>query len=55
VFELHAEQPAGEFLQYRAGNFYAVLFAHKPPGRVSGPHRSIGMLGGTARGAIRPL
>ncbi len=30
VFELHAEQPAGEFLKNRSSNFYAVFFAHKP-------------------------
>jgi hypothetical protein len=32
MFELHAEQAAGEFFQNRTGNFYAVLFTHKPPG-----------------------
>ena len=31
VFELHAEQTAGEFLQHGTGYFDAVLFAHKPP------------------------
>ena len=31
VFQLHAEQTAGEFFQNRTGNFYAVLFAHSPP------------------------
>jgi hypothetical protein len=31
VFELYAKQAAGEFFQNRTGNFYAVLFTHKPP------------------------
>jgi hypothetical protein len=31
VFELDAEQAAGELFQNRTGNFYAVLFTHKPP------------------------
>ena len=37
MFELYAEQPAGELFQYRTGNFDAVLFAHKPPDPDSGP------------------
>ena len=32
MFELYAKQAAGEFFQNRTGNFYAVLFTHKPPG-----------------------
>jgi hypothetical protein len=31
VFELYAEQATGELFQNRTGNFYAVLFTHKPP------------------------
>jgi hypothetical protein len=31
VFELYAEQAAGEFFQNRTGNLYAVLFTHRPP------------------------
>jgi hypothetical protein len=31
MFQLHAKQPARELFQDRAGDFDAVLFAHKPP------------------------
>src|SRR5262249_24983500 len=31
MFELDAEQPAGKLFQNGSGNFYAVLFAHRPP------------------------
>ena len=31
MFELHTEQAAGEFFQNRTGDFYAVLFTHRPP------------------------
>src|SRR5947199_10818630 len=30
MLQLHAEQPAGELFQNRAGYFYAVFLAHKP-------------------------
>jgi len=36
VLELHAEQPAGKFFQYRAGYFDAVFFTHKPPQHLGG-------------------
>lgn len=32
VFQLNAEETARKFLEHGAGNFYAVFFAHKPPG-----------------------
>src|ERR1051325_9800768 len=30
MFQLHAEQPAGEFFQNRTGYFNAVFLAHRP-------------------------